>query len=183
MGNNGVASKMRSAFTLLEVLIVTAIVGLIAAISYPVILSAKRGASQAACISNLRQIGTAIRLYQESWGRVEYGVPWEMGLPENRGVAMNGVYLQCRGNNPKGSFYAQNFPNTDSLQGMIDEWTRYVRDVGPGAIIYFDENHQSNWPKSYQFENWKIIGLRLDGSVIVRTRLGFPRYYRWWHDR
>lgn len=96
-----------------------------------------------------------------------------MGLPENLGVAMNGVYLQCRGNNPKGSFYAQNFPNADSLQGMIDEWTRYVRDVGPGAIIYFDENHQSNWPKSYQFENWKIIGLRLDGSVIVRTDWGF----------
>jgi prepilin-type N-terminal cleavage/methylation domain-containing protein/prepilin-type processing-associated H-X9-DG protein len=53
----------RRAFTLIELLVVIAIVAIIAAILLPVFAQAREKARQASCVSNLRQIGMAIRMY------------------------------------------------------------------------------------------------------------------------
>lgn len=53
----------RSGFTLIELLVVIAIVSLLAAILFPVFAAAREKARQMACLSNMRQIGQAIRLY------------------------------------------------------------------------------------------------------------------------
>jgi prepilin-type N-terminal cleavage/methylation domain-containing protein len=50
-------------FTLIELLVVIAIVAILAAILFPVFIQAKAKAKQAACMSNLKQIGTAFVLY------------------------------------------------------------------------------------------------------------------------
>jgi prepilin-type N-terminal cleavage/methylation domain-containing protein/prepilin-type processing-associated H-X9-DG protein len=58
------------AFTLLELLVVIAIIALLAALAFPVIGGVKARAQQAACASNLRQIGAAMILYcQDHEGR------------------------------------------------------------------------------------------------------------------
>ncbi len=54
---------MRRAFTLIELLVVITIIAILAAILFPVFARAKAAAKQTACISNLKQIGTAITLY------------------------------------------------------------------------------------------------------------------------
>lgn len=56
-------SLMKRAFSMVELLVVIAIIALLAAILFPVFARAKAAAKQSACLSNLRQIGTAITLY------------------------------------------------------------------------------------------------------------------------
>lgn len=53
----------RRAFTVLELLVVIVIVAVLAAIINPVYQRSAKSAQAAACVSNLRQIGTALNLY------------------------------------------------------------------------------------------------------------------------
>jgi prepilin-type N-terminal cleavage/methylation domain-containing protein/prepilin-type processing-associated H-X9-DG protein len=59
---------MRShGFTLIELLVVIAIIAILAALLFPVFARARDQARMTKCKSNLRQIGTAIKLYSNDW--------------------------------------------------------------------------------------------------------------------
>jgi prepilin-type N-terminal cleavage/methylation domain-containing protein/prepilin-type processing-associated H-X9-DG protein len=58
---------MGRAFTLIELLVVVAIISLLAAILFPVFAQAREKARETACISNTRQIGTAVRMYVQDY--------------------------------------------------------------------------------------------------------------------
>ena len=61
-------------FTLVELLIVIAIIALLAALLFPVFLSVRAKGRQVACTSNLHQLGLAVSLYaQDSDGLFPYG--------------------------------------------------------------------------------------------------------------
>ncbi len=54
---------MRRAFTLIELLVVIAIIAILAAILFPVFAQAKQAAKKTQCLSNEKQVGTAVYLY------------------------------------------------------------------------------------------------------------------------
>jgi len=59
-------SRFSSAFTLIELLTVIAIIGILAAILIPVVGKVRESARAAQCSSNLRQIGQAFHMYAEA---------------------------------------------------------------------------------------------------------------------
>ena len=60
-------TRHRSAFTLIELLVVIAKIAILAAILFPVFAQAREKARQAACLSNEKQIGTAMMMYTQDY--------------------------------------------------------------------------------------------------------------------
>lgn len=58
---------LKSGFTLIELLVVIAIIAILAAILFPVFARAREAARATSCRSNLKQIGTAMRMYSQDY--------------------------------------------------------------------------------------------------------------------
>ncbi len=82
------ASGFRSsAFTLIELLVVIAIIAILAAILFPVFAQAREKARQAACQSNLKQIGLGISMYVQDYDETypilrAYGPTYNTSIPQ-----------------------------------------------------------------------------------------------------
>ena len=61
------ARVFRRAFTLIELLVVIAIIAILAAILFPVFSQAKEAAKATVCLSNMKQIGLSLLLYQQDY--------------------------------------------------------------------------------------------------------------------
>ena len=57
----------KAGFTLVELLIVIAIIAILAAILFPVFNNARKKAYQTQCAANLQQLGTATRMYAQDY--------------------------------------------------------------------------------------------------------------------
>ncbi|HEY3265405.1 MAG TPA: DUF1559 domain-containing protein [Armatimonadota bacterium] len=66
---------MRKAFTLIELLIVIAIIAVLAALLFPVLARARERAKRTECISNLKQLGVAMGAYVSDWDE-RYPYAW-----------------------------------------------------------------------------------------------------------
>jgi prepilin-type N-terminal cleavage/methylation domain-containing protein len=71
----------RRGFTLIELLVVIAIIAILAAILFPVFAQARDKARQTGCLSNLKQVGTALMMYQQDYDErmpttCNYGRGW-----------------------------------------------------------------------------------------------------------
>lgn len=66
-GQSAPNSERRAGFTLIELLVVIAIISILAAILFPVYASARRKGYQTVAASNMRQIGTAVVMYNQDY--------------------------------------------------------------------------------------------------------------------
>ena len=58
---------MKKGFTLIELLVVIAIIAILAATLFPVFAQAREKARQTSCLSNMKQLGTAVQLYVDDY--------------------------------------------------------------------------------------------------------------------
>ena len=90
-------SRRRRGFTLIELLVVIAIIAILAAILFPVFAQAREKARQSACLSNCKQMGSAVIMYIQDYdetfpngSRTTVWFPGPQGswasLPNNAGV-------------------------------------------------------------------------------------------------
>jgi len=81
----------RKGFTLIELLVVIAIIAILAAILFPVFAQAREKARQTACMSNMKQMGTAMMMYTQDYDEIM--APWNLGLlPGGVGCCPNNQY-------------------------------------------------------------------------------------------
>jgi prepilin-type N-terminal cleavage/methylation domain-containing protein len=84
MDSNSAGRRSLTGFTLIELLVVIAIIAILAAILFPVFAQAREKARAISCLSNTKQMGTAVLMYAEDYD--EGVTPW---LNEYNNVGAN----------------------------------------------------------------------------------------------
>ena len=91
---------MKKAFTLLELLCVCVIIGLLSAIVFSVFSSTRTKSHEAVCLSNLRQIGLGVKMYESDYGDIPHEFktlyPTYVSNKQVYSVARNGKHICLR---------------------------------------------------------------------------------------
>ena len=156
----------RIGLTLIELVIVCAIIAVLAGIVWVVMAPVREKARQAVCISNLTQIGHAFRMYRDDWNgvepqkgmRLEY---WQVGLPPEKGSPNSCVepYLKTKSvwicpSEFRDPFLriASYFPNYCTHDDVRLFGYRYDECLlWPGGVVSFSWaiSHIPDWPFLY----------------------------------
>lgn len=135
---------MRRGFTLVELLVVMAVVGLLAAVLMPVTARLRAAASKAQCLSNLGQLGKALNLYTDAndhWYPCAACMPStepEPGLPRIRDLLephAEGAVFECPDDQPTDPQYP--FPSFFEGEGSSYEWAELLNHLKVGQPVRF----------------------------------------------
>src|SRR5688572_17657604 len=98
---SGIALKR--GFTLVELLVVVAIIGVLVALLLPAVQAAREAARRSQCISQLKQVGLAMHNYENTFGRLPVGAygccwgTWQVSvLPYIEQKALFDMYVMDR---------------------------------------------------------------------------------------
>lgn len=113
-------------FTLIELLVVVAIIGILAAILFPVFARARENARRASCMSNLKQIGLGMMMYVQDYDGhfpgAMVGIP---GAPSGSGR----VVCPTDNGKPCGLFVTTTSGYTKHFKSWMDVIYPYVKST------------------------------------------------------
>jgi prepilin-type N-terminal cleavage/methylation domain-containing protein/prepilin-type processing-associated H-X9-DG protein len=149
---------MKRAFTLIELLVVIAIIAILAAILFPVFAQAKEAAKKTSCLSNMKQIGTAVAMYStDSDG----------GYP---------TWLRCT--NPQGACNAFNWYQEDYWDSII---LPYVKSGNaPATADKLDRGGVWKCQSAPYASNKRTIGISM--GLVYDFDPASPIYYRFLNE-
>jgi prepilin-type N-terminal cleavage/methylation domain-containing protein len=157
-------SRPRSAFTLVEILVVLVIIAALAAIIFPVFARVRESVRRSVCVSNLHQIGIALSLYRADYDGIdpEKGMRLshsQMGLPYAYGASVvNRVYIRSRDvrfcpsyvpdpEHPLGSSYWWGVYDSEYTDPSID-WEGAAAARGPDyPLVVCGSHNDPNIPR------------------------------------
>jgi prepilin-type N-terminal cleavage/methylation domain-containing protein len=188
------------AFTVIEVILVIAIVAALGAIVFPVIARSKKTANESVCLQRLKQYHLATTLYRDEWDGGQRGSPAQMGLPFDTSQVHNErEFAKCTSNldsvgqaMPLGlsDLFAQSWPYLDGLGpdaiarwGNSDggqSWKEMWEALGNQSPMYIDDSHPDRFPVSRHSVN-RAFAITFDGNIVKKRRTGLPRDIRFWY--
>jgi len=133
--------RVHRGFTLIELLVVIAIIAILAAMIFPVIQQAKIAGQRAACISNLRQLGSAVKFYMDDYGRYPGQFPY-VNSEEHFTAWMARIYKYVRND------------RVYQCPAAVQYWVQNVRTPPySGRTRTYKANYSYN-----EYINWQIPG-------------------------
>src|SRR5271156_7118392 len=100
--------KQKRAFTLIELLVVIAIIAILAAMLLPVLAAAKRRAQRINCVSNMKQVNLAFRIWEGDNNNL-----YPMAVSTSVGGAKETI--ACSQNNNGGAYHPEGMTNIFSV--------------------------------------------------------------------
>jgi prepilin-type N-terminal cleavage/methylation domain-containing protein/prepilin-type processing-associated H-X9-DG protein len=157
--------RSRQGFTLVELLVVVAIIAALSAILFPVFAAAKGSANRAACVSNLRQISRGTQLYVADYD--------DRLMPVNHQPANDATSRNDRTWVQSLLPYVRNFsvfrcPSDHSSRPKLE--ATYDQDLVPGDTDsqYYTASLRSNY--GYNYHNLSPI-VQEGASWVARPKL------------
>jgi len=155
--------KRRSAFTLIELLVVIAIITIFAALLFPVFSQAREKARQAACFSNLKQIGIAIMMYVQDYD--EYYPFYSVPYPTEKIHWYDVINPYVKAQNFKSSIF---FCPSLQKRSVVDANSSYGYGVNYLHVIQYPAEYDAPYVKTLKW--WKP-GYHSGPATMAR----FPR--------